>query len=324
VRCVSLFSGIGGIDLGFEQAGWTCTAQVEIDKAAQAVLRSHWPTTPLFDDVRDVHASDVGGCELIVAGSPCQGVSKAGGRLGLADLRSGLFVHFARLLDECRPGWFFFENVPGILNSPKSDPGADFDTVVSTLVDLGYGIAWRAINGGIGFGVPQQRRRLVVVGAAGGRRDRAARVLALDEVGGRDPRADLQGRGIDGPSAGGRAADDGRVIFRKARRAQTVNDRETWVPEPWSNCLTLFDIGDVRATQLVLEPDGRLRRLCAEEHERLFGFPTGWTDVETKPGKRLAMSKRQRMLANAVVVPMARWVGERIAHEMATCTTGGT
>ena len=95
----SLFSGIVGLDLGFERAGMKCAWQCEIDPKCQSVLKKHWPTTPLYPDVRDFHAEP--GCvDLICGGFPCQDVSIAGGRAGLKGEQSGLWFEFHRVLEE--------------------------------------------------------------------------------------------------------------------------------------------------------------------------------------------------------------------------------
>lgn len=102
--------------------------------------------------------------DLICAGVPCQDVSVAGKRAGLAGQRTGLFYDFARLLRELRPTWFLFENVPGLLSSNR---GRDFAEVLRVLmVECGYGVQWRVLDSQF-FGVAQRRRRLFVVGYFG-------------------------------------------------------------------------------------------------------------------------------------------------------------
>ncbi len=110
--------------------------------------------------------------DLIIGGFPCQDLSVAGRRAGLAGERSGLFFEFARIVGEVRPTWFVIENVPGLLSSNK---GADFDVVLNTMGQFGYGMAWRILDSRY-FGVPQRRRRVYVVGCLG-EPARAAAVL---------------------------------------------------------------------------------------------------------------------------------------------------
>lgn len=166
---VSLFSGVGGVDLAFERAGVGSLAACEIDKAARGVLADRFPDTHLFTDVTELTAHDLinlgadPGRTILSAGWPCQGNSVAGRREGMADARSGLWSEAARLLDEFRPAWFVGENVPGLLSV---NGGRDFAVVLDDLGRLGYGFAWRVLDAQH-FGVPQRRRRVILVGHLG-------------------------------------------------------------------------------------------------------------------------------------------------------------
>lgn len=158
----SLFSGIGGFDLGLERNGFDIRWQCEIDTAAQSVLRRHWPDAVLYDDVTTL-GGDVERVDLICGGFPCQDLSVAGRRAGLAGERSGLFYEFMRIADECAPTWVLIENVPGLLSS---NGGRDMGAVLGTLGDLGYGWAYRVLDAQY-FGVAQRRRRVFIVGCLG-------------------------------------------------------------------------------------------------------------------------------------------------------------
>lgn len=173
MKSVSLFSGIGGFDLGFQRAGIECVAVCEIDKNAQSVLRRRFPNAELFDDVRKVgkETHERKSIDLICGGFPCQDVSIAGKRAGLAGERSGLWFEFARVIDELEPQWVVIENVPGLLSS---NGGRDFAVIVRWLAQRGYGVAWRVLDAQY-FGVPQRRRRIFIVGSFGD--GRAAEVL---------------------------------------------------------------------------------------------------------------------------------------------------
>ena len=162
----SLFSGIGGMDLGLERAGWRSAWQVEIDKYRTKVLERHWPDVPRFTDVRAVGDAELGRVDLIAGGFPCQDISVAGARAGLDGERSGLWFEFIRVVEEIRPAWVLIENVPGLLSSPKGDPGRDFEIIVEGLAERGYGVAWRVLDSQY-FGVPQRRRRVYIVGHLG-------------------------------------------------------------------------------------------------------------------------------------------------------------
>lgn len=165
----SLFSGIGGFDLGFERAGMEGVWQCEIDKHAQSVLKNHF-SAEVYNDVKTI-GRNAGSVDLICGGFPCQDLSIAGKRAGLAGERSGLWFEFARIIDELEPGWVVIENVPGLLSSNK---GRDFAVVLQWLVKRGYGVCWRVLDAQY-FGVPQRRRRVFIVASFGN--GRVAEVL---------------------------------------------------------------------------------------------------------------------------------------------------
>lgn len=165
MKFLSLFSGIGGFDLAFERAGMTCDTVCEIDKQAQTVLRRHFPHSRLIDDVRKVgkQSHEPKSIDVICGGFPCQDVSIAGERAGLAGKRSGLWFEFARIIDELEPQWVVVENVPGLLSSNR---GRDFAEIIQWLVKRGYGVCWRVLDAQY-FGVPQRRRRVFIIASFG-------------------------------------------------------------------------------------------------------------------------------------------------------------
>lgn len=173
----SLFSGIGGFDLAFARAGARIAWQCEIDPAARSVLATHFAEVPCYADVTLLDGHAVAPVDLICGGFPCQDLSVAGKRAGLAGERSGLWWEFRRVLAEHRPRWVVIENVPGLLSS---NGGADFAAILRGLVECGYRCAWRVLDAQY-FGVPQRRRRVFIVGYLGD--GRAAEVLFERESG---------------------------------------------------------------------------------------------------------------------------------------------
>lgn len=167
----SLFSGIGGFDLAFERAGMACRWQVEIDARCQDVLGRHWPEVERHSDIRECGRHNLEPVDVVCGGFPCQDLSVAGRRAGLAGERSGLWFEFHRVLTELEPRWVVIENVPGLLSSNR---GRDFATVIRGLVELRYGVCWRVLDAQY-FGVAQRRRRVFIVGHLGD--GRAAEVL---------------------------------------------------------------------------------------------------------------------------------------------------
>ncbi|MBO4211948.1 MAG: DNA (cytosine-5-)-methyltransferase [Oscillospiraceae bacterium] len=165
MKAASFFSGIGGIDLGLEKAGVEVAFQCEILKFGRQVLNRHWRNVPFQEDITKITGKDVPEVEIFAGGFPCQDLSLAnqGKRKGLEGARSGLFFKYAELIQEKRPRWVFIENVPGLLNSAK---GGDFHVVLTTLDELGYGVAWRVLDAKF-FGTPQRRRRTYIVASLG-------------------------------------------------------------------------------------------------------------------------------------------------------------
>ena len=163
---VSLFAGVGGFDLAMQRQGVRVVASVEIDKNCNQVLANHFPEATQFNDITTVKGEDLinagftPSAGIITGGFPCQDVSVAGRRAGLAGARSGLFWEAARIVEETQSEYFILENVPGLLSSNK---GADFGVVIGTMADLGYSIGWRVLDAQY-FGVPQRRKRVFIVG----------------------------------------------------------------------------------------------------------------------------------------------------------------
>ena len=155
---ISLFAGIGGIDLGLERAGMRCVAQVEIDDYANRVLAKHWPNVPRFRDVREVGAHNLPQADVTAGGFPCQDISASGPRIGLAGQRSGLWFEFRRIIGELRPRYVIVENVADLLYRGVG-------TVLGDLAALGYDAEWAVISA-CAFGAPHTRERLFIVAYA--------------------------------------------------------------------------------------------------------------------------------------------------------------
>lgn len=159
MKYISLFSGIGGFDLGFDRAGMECVLQVERDKHALKMLIQHWPDVKKMEDVRDVTVGTAPTVDLICGGFPCQDVSVSGKRKGLAGERSGLWFEFIRIIEELKPQWVVIENVPGLLST---NAGRDMGTVVGGLANCGYWWAYRVLDAQY-FSLAQRRRRVFIV-----------------------------------------------------------------------------------------------------------------------------------------------------------------
>jgi DNA (cytosine-5)-methyltransferase 1 len=381
VRTGSLFSGVGGIDLGLRRAGfddvaWMC----EIDPQCQDVLRRQYPDVHIHGDIETFQPSSK--VDVVSFGSPCQDLSIAGKGAGLAGTRSGLFYEAIRVVAETQPEIALWENVPGALSSNR---GADFLAVLRAFRDIGaVDIGWRVLDAQW-LGVAQRRRRLFLV--ADFRARRAGEILALEQGVSGDPPEIVEAWQATAESVAGSAGassiywDGGQlsdtldvsmlvkgqmlpekrrfpvvlqsalgfgstggaweegnnhelsppvrvgsdrgipsppaVVYRKSRRAQSVNDYETWVEDGIANTLNAFDVGDVRSTNLALDPEQwTLRRLTPREAERLQGMPDDWTLCGAS-GKEMSDSTRYRMIGNSVAVPVLEWIGRRIREVLA-------
>lgn len=298
MRYGSLFAGAGGVDLGFDAAGWECAWQVEIDPAAQKVLAHWWPNVDRRSDIVALEADTVEPVGLIVGGFPCQDLSVAGNRAGMVEgTRSGLFFEFVRIVQEMRdatagasPRWVVWENVAGLLSL-----GNTLGSVYAAWDGIGAVVQeHRLIDTGRAFGVPQRRRRVLGVVGFDPRAESAPAVLAEPEGVRRDPEASreagqeaacLTANGV----GGGGGADDnagqaGHLIPTRTGTVTTKpHDRGPWI---------LDGIG--------------VRRLTPVECERLMGWPDGHTEPAG------ADSHRYRLCGNGVVAPAAEWLAQRI------------
>ena len=160
MRYISVCSGIEAATVAWHSLGWEPVAFAEIDAFPSAVLAHHFPTVPNLGDISKVDWRPYHGTvDLVVGGTPCQSFSIAGRREGMGGA-SGLVHEYFRLLDEVRPRWFVWENVPGAFSSHR---GKDFESILGAWNQLGYHVAWRVLDAQY-FGVPQRRRRIFAVG----------------------------------------------------------------------------------------------------------------------------------------------------------------
>lgn len=182
MKFLDLFAGIGGFRLGMESAGHECIGFCEIDKFARASYKAIHDTKgeiELHDitAVSDEFIRGIGRVDIICGGFPCQAFSIAGNRRGFEDTRGTLFFEIARFASILRPKYLFLENVKGILNHEN---GITFETIISTLDELGYNVEWQLLNSK-DFGVPQNRERVFIIGHLRGERTR--RIFPLSSTG---------------------------------------------------------------------------------------------------------------------------------------------
>jgi DNA (cytosine-5)-methyltransferase 1 len=159
VNVLDLFSGGGGFSLGLERAGMRTVAFCEIDAYCRSVLARHWPSVPIYDDVRDVTAdrlrADGIAPSVICGGFPCQDISFAGGGEGLAGERSGLWRQFARLIGELRPDYAIVENVAALTVRGLLE-------ILGDLAAIRFAAEWSNLSA-CSVGAPHMRQRLFIV-----------------------------------------------------------------------------------------------------------------------------------------------------------------
>jgi site-specific DNA-cytosine methylase len=171
MNVLSLFSGVGGFDLGLENAGMKTIYQCEWDKHANSILERHWPMVPRWGDISTLTAKEIlrhGTPPDVVAwGSPCQDLSVAGKRAGLEGERSGLFHEGIRIINELRketnneyPRISIWENVAGALSSNR---GADFGVILDEMAKAGAMVIEWGLLDAQHFGIPQRRRRVFCI-----------------------------------------------------------------------------------------------------------------------------------------------------------------
>jgi len=180
INHLDLFSGIGGFHLGFERAGYKVNAFFsEVDQHAIAVYKHKFPNSTYVGSVTDVYGGDLPRIDLITFGSPCQDFSLAGKRKGMSGERSSLVSEAIRLIDECRPRVFVWENVKGTFSS---NAGEDFAAIIQAFTDLGgYTLEWQLLN--TAWFLPQNRERIYLVGYLGRPRHYTGSVFPITEAG---------------------------------------------------------------------------------------------------------------------------------------------
>ena len=279
VRVFSMFSGIGGFELGIEQSdiNTELVGYAEIDKYAILIFEKQFTGVTNYGDATAITASNLPDFDLLVGGFPCQAFSIAGKQQGFSDTRGTLFFDIARICAEKRPRYLVLENVKGLLSH---DGGQTFQRILRVLADLGYRVEWQVLNSK-NFGVPQNRERVFIVGYLGERSgqeifplttySQSASVVALQQL--------------------NKAESQGNRIYDSSGLATTLASQA----------------GGLGAKTGLYQIDTQVRRLTPTECERLQGFPDGWT-------AGLSDTQRYKTLGNAVTVPVVTAVMDQLVR----------
>jgi DNA (cytosine-5)-methyltransferase 1 len=288
LKVAGLFAGIGGIEHGLHVAGHQTEFLCELDPAAQTVLRSRFPDTPLHYDITNLRS--IPQVDLVAAGFPCQDLSLAGTQKGLKGERSGLVSHVFRLIEGNPPEFVLLENVLYLMKRKK---GALIKYIGRELEELGYRWAYRVVDSR-GFGLPQRRQRVIILASLGDV-DPAALLLRRQAPAETDDRI----VGVEeGRSYGFYWTEGKRAVGWAPDAVPTVKGGSGLsIPSPPAIFTT--------STRFTGTP-------TIEDGERLQGFEPGWTNVELG-GKPIREGVRWTLVGNAVSVPVAQWVGDELA-----------
>ncbi|QYK56545.1 MAG: DNA cytosine methyltransferase [Fimbriimonadaceae bacterium] len=347
---LSFFSGILGLDQGFEEAGWRCLGTNERDPDAARTIRENRPETPLLEgDIRDLDLEGLrsslgvepGQLDAVVGGPPCQAFSTAGRRKSLEDERGNVAMHFLALAVALRPRFIVIENVRGLLSAPlrhrphrergpdhpplalEEGPGGALRHLAACLTESGYAVTWDLYDASR-YGAAQRRERLVVVASLG------------------DPLPTIAPHNEPGEARTFRSATSGiarheHLPLRPGQRKflPLLGPGQNWrdlPPELWPEALGgALQAGggrvgfmrriawDEPSPTLVTNPTmpatllahpEELRPLSIQEYQRLQGFSDEW---------RLfgSLSSRYRQLGNAVPVPLGRAIAGHLLNPVA-------
>lgn len=280
LRVAGLFAGIGGIEIGLHAAGHSTSFLCEIEPAAQTVLHRHFPGVKLEPDIRQLpRLPDV---DLVSAGFPCQDLSQAGRTRGIAGSRSGLVDDVFELLRTSDPQWLLLENVPFMLQLER---GRAMRYLTDRLGELGFRWAYRVVDARA-FGLPQRRQRVLLLAS---RSQDPTRVLYADDAGEPERRE-------------GKALACGFYWTEGLRGLG-------WAVDAVPTLKGGSAIG-IPSAPAVWMPDGFVGTPDIRDAERLQGFAPDWTAIETAGSH--VVGARWKMIGNAVSVPVARWIGERL------------
>lgn len=281
-KVAGLFAGIGGFELGFEQCGFHIDLLCEIESTAQAVLRRHFSDVALKDDVRSIRGLQA--VDIVTAGFPCQDLSQAGRTTGIEGRHSNVVSELFRLLKDSDPRWLVMENVPFMLSLGR---GKAMTYLTESLSDLGFRWAYRVVDVR-SFGLPQRRQRVILV---------ASRT--------EDPRPVLLADDAVEPSA----ADPSMVAcgFYWTEGIRGLG----WAIDAIPPLKGGSGVG-IPSPPAIRMTDGSIVLPDIRDAERLQGFPPDWTAPAAELGRHGARA-RWRLVGNALSVPVARWLGERLA-----------
>lgn len=274
-----LFSGIGGLELGLDNAGHETIGVCEIWEPARAVLQDKFGDLELYGDVCGLPTLPP--VDVVTAGFPCTDFSQVGRTAGISGAASGLVVEALRLVEGARPRWLLLENVVNLLHLRG---GEGIRTITERLEELGYDWAYRVIDSRA-FGIAQRRRRVFLLAA---REDDPAAVLFPNDAGEPEPqryRTDAFGFSWTEGNRGLGWAQDAVPTIKGGTATNVPSPPAVWLP-------------GTPAGSAIVTPS-------IEAVEVLQGFTPGWSAAAPT-------RSRWKLVGNAVTMPIAEWIGNRL------------
>jgi|TARA_R110002096_G_C14457210_1_gene712027 DNA (cytosine-5)-methyltransferase 1 len=316
MNLLDLFSGIGGFHLGLERAGFKINSfNSEINKYANQVYKNNFKNSTYVGSVADVRGSDLPRINAITFGSPCQDFSLAGKQKGMGGERSSLILEAIRLVKECRPDFFIWENVKGTFSS---NSGEDFAAILQAFTNIGgYRLEWQLLN--TKWFLPQNRERVYLVGYTSNKS--GGQIFPIT----RESNGVIKNNKINIGSA------RTRKYMNQAQKLEIRNDNSTNTltsvqkdnyvlgysrdrkgkvmsrhKKKLANTLHASSGSGNNTDQFI----NSIRKLTPLECERLQGFPDDWTKFGTEG--LISNTQRYKMCGNAVTVDVVEAVGKQI------------
>lgn len=307
MKVCSLFSGIGGIDLGFKQAGFSIIWANEFDHDAATTYRVNFGDKHLVEkDIRQVNPHDIPDFDVLVAGFPCQPFSIVGRQKGFDDARGNLFFEIGRIIDIKRPSIVFLENVENLI---EHDDGKTFLVIYNTLAQFGYAVKYKVLDSLEYGNVPQHRNRIFIVAFLD--YDQCARfsfpgpierTVQLNDILDRTVKHD----DIYYYNASSFYYDEMVKTVTDKRVLYKINDHGV-SPKKNFICPTLTaNMGTYPDRVPIIKDDFGIRKITPLECLALQGFPKDFVF------KGISLNSAYKQCGNSVVVPVIRRIAEKI------------
>lgn len=304
----SLFSGIGGIDLAFEQAGFEIAWANEINTAACKIYRDNFPTTHLIEgDIRGIDPQGLADIDVLVAGFPCQPFSIMGYRRGFKDPRGNLFFEISRFIDIKRPRVVFLENVRNLI---EHDNGKTFLVIYNTLALFGYSVKYKVINA-TDANIPQERARIFIVAFMNIEdcdsfefpNPLTPTSTIEDIINRKEKHSDVYYYGVES-----RYFDELNAKIADKTGVYRIDDSGV-ATRKWELCPTLkANMGTYPDRVPIIRDDHGIRKLTPKECLAFQGFPDDFIM------RGISLKDAYRLCGNTVCVPVIKMIATKIAE----------